>query len=95
MKNEAGRDLLQSPSLSLDYFQPSCGEGSAQIYDPRDSAGVCPGTISACTTGGIDCPPGLPVEATGDLDGPLWEGETSGGRAWAKAEMHLLLSGYR
>lgn len=48
------------------YFQPSCREGGTQIYDPCDSAGLCPGTVSPCTAGGINCPPGLPLETAGD-----------------------------
>ncbi|XP_060161821.1 adenylate cyclase type 6 isoform X3 [Globicephala melas] len=41
-------------------------EGGTQIYDPCDSAGVRTGALSACPAGGINCPPGLPLETAGN-----------------------------
>lgn len=56
------------------YPQLSYRESGTQIYDPRDSAGVCTGAVSACSAGGIDCPLGLPLETAGD-----WVGRGRGG----------------
>lgn len=60
----------------LCFPQLSCREGGTQIYDPCDSAGVRTGAVSACPAGGIDCPPGLPLETAGD-----WVGLLGGGRS--------------
>lgn len=56
------------------YPQLSYREGGTQIYDPRDSAGVCTGAVSACSAGGVDCPLGFPLETAGD-----WVGRGGGG----------------
>lgn len=57
---------LADTELDSAYPQPSCREGSTQIHDPRDSAGVCSGAVSACPAGGINCSSGLPLETAGD-----------------------------